>query len=214
MEDQQTGAEADSHAECQQQLADVEARWKRARADYENREKEIARERAEFAQFCTVGLIRDFLPIMDAMIAARPHPPTPSLPEGGGEMQKEDSFLGGGEETKKNFSPSRGEGELEGVGQGLEALQRLCADLLKRHGVEPVGAIGDRVDYLLHEVVGTKTVSDTVSGTILEVMQLGYTMHGRLLRPAKVIVCTEKNELPPAHDHPEEPKATKDPTAT
>ncbi len=53
----------DPHAECAPQLAACEAKYKRALADYQNREREIAREREEFAKFCTADLIRDALPI-------------------------------------------------------------------------------------------------------------------------------------------------------
>ncbi|MDP3770888.1 MAG: nucleotide exchange factor GrpE [bacterium] len=143
----------DPHAACQQQVTDAEAKWKRALADYQNREKELAREREDFAKFCTVGLLRDALPLGDALRAA---------------------------------------------GEGHAELLKLFADFLKRHGVESIGVVGDRVDYLLHEVVGTRLPSgasaqegaeNIVPGTILEVAQVGYTMHGRLLRPARVIVA-------------------------
>ena len=139
---------ADPHADCQQQLAACEAKWKRARADYENREKEIARERSEYAQFASAGLIRDLLPIGDAIRAA---------------------------------------------GSDFSAIQKLFDDVLKRQGVEPVGVVGERVDYFLHEVVSTREEEDEDSGVVLEVAQVGYTMHGRLLRPAKVIVSAEQS---------------------
>ncbi len=139
-----TDAVEDPHAACQQQVTDAEAKWKRALADYQNREKELAREREDFTKFCTVGLIRDVLPLGDALRAA---------------------------------------------GEGHAELLKLFGDFLKRHGVESIGAVGDRVDYLLHEVVGARTEDGKEVGTILEVAQVGYTMHGRLLRPAKVIVA-------------------------
>lgn len=180
-----TSADPDVHEECHQRMADLEAKWKRARADYENREKELAREREDFAKFCSAGLIRDFLSIIDAVEAAgRPHPPAPPLPEGRGK-------------TQNVFSPAHGEGErpvprsFSGVGEGVGAVYQLCRDFLKRHGVESVGVVGEHVDYLLHEVVGTRSEQEKSQGVIVEVMQSGYTMHGRLLRPAKVIVASE-----------------------
>lgn len=57
-------------ATCEQELGEAEAKWKRARADFENREKEIAREREEFVRFANAGFLRDFLPILDAVDAA------------------------------------------------------------------------------------------------------------------------------------------------
>lgn len=132
----------DPHAECGERIADLEAKWKRARADFENREKEIGREREEFAKFCTVDLIRDFLPIVDAIHAA---------------------------------------------GDGLESLRKLFDAFLTQQGLEPIGRVGDRVDYLLHEVVGTRAEEGKDVGVILDVVQVGYMMHGKLLRPAKVV---------------------------
>lgn len=134
----------DPHAACRQQTSEFEAKWKRALADYQNREKDIAREREDFAKFCAVGLIRDALPLGDALRAA---------------------------------------------GEGHAELQKLFVDFLKRYGVEPIGVVGERVDYLLHEVIGTRSEEGNEAGTILEVAQVGYTMYGRLLRPAKVIVA-------------------------
>lgn len=162
------------HAECQKQLADVDGRWKRAVADYANREKELAREREEFAKFCTVDIIRDVLPIVDAVSAAS-----------GGKTSGVDGRTSDVEE------PASGVEEYA-ARRGFRAIQVLLRIFLKRHGVEPIGAIGDRVDYLLHEVVGTRSEEGKEAGSILEVVQVGYTMHGKLLRPAKVIVCEEK----------------------
>ncbi|MBI4450257.1 nucleotide exchange factor GrpE [Candidatus Uhrbacteria bacterium] len=150
----------DPHAACQRQVADVEAKWKRALADYQNREKELAREREDFAKFCTVDLIRSLLPIVDAIEAG----------------------------SRKPEALTIGPGQAGSPEAGFAAMSKLCSDFLKRHGVEPVGAVGDRVDYLLHEVVGTRAEEGKEAGTILEVAQIGYTMHGRLLRPARVIV--------------------------
>jgi len=147
MSDQQAETTADPHAECAQCLADLEAKYKRALADAQNREKDIAREREDFAKFCTVDLIRDVLPLGDALRAA---------------------------------------------GEGHAELLKLFEDFLKRHGVEPIGAVGDRVDYLFHEVLGTRAEEGRAAGAILEIIQVGYQLHGRLLRPAKVIVCAEE----------------------
>ena len=136
---------SDTHAECVQRIAELEAKWKRAVADGMNREKEMQREREEFAKYCTVDLIRDLLPIGDALRAA---------------------------------------------GDDHGTLRKLFDDFLKKHGVEPVGAAGERADYFLHEVVGTRTEEGNDVGVILEVAQMGYTMHGQLLRPARVIVAS------------------------
>ncbi|MFH1099186.1 MAG: nucleotide exchange factor GrpE [Candidatus Uhrbacteria bacterium] len=174
-------------AECQKLNAGLEEKYKRALADYQNREKDIARERSEFAQFCAADVIRDFLSIMDTVEAAtqsrdvgaalRGRLPDHPIGHAGG-VRDPSLRLGTG-----SAPPLRSDSE------GLSSLYRLCLDFLKRHGVEPVGAVGDHVDYLLYEVVGTRTEEGREPETVLEVAQIGYLMNGRLLRPAKVIIA-------------------------
>lgn len=76
---------------------------------------------------------------------------------------------------------------------GVEMTRKLLLDAVKRHGLETIGASGEEFNPELHEALSYET-SDTIpNGHIVSVMQKGYVLKGRLLRPAKVSI-SQNNE--------------------
>lgn len=71
---------------------------------------------------------------------------------------------------------------------GVDMTRKLLLDAVKRHGLEPVGAVGEEFNPELHEAIGQEENPEQEAGRILHVMQKGYRLKERLLRPAKVIV--------------------------
>ena len=71
--------------------------------------------------------------------------------------------------------------------QGLNMVLLELKNTLKRYGVEEINTLKQEFDPNLHEAVGQEA-SDQPSGAILKEMTRGYNLHGRLLRPSKVIV--------------------------
>ena len=71
--------------------------------------------------------------------------------------------------------------------KGLALIKRQLEDVLKKHGVAEIEAIGKPYDANLHEAILQKEHSGP-EGIILEEMQKGYTLHGRVIRPSMVIV--------------------------
>ena len=76
---------------------------------------------------------------------------------------------------------------------GVEMTRKLLLDAVKRHGLEPVGSVGEEFDPALHEAIGQEESPEHEAGRILHVMQKGYTLKDRLLRPAKVIVSARSS---------------------
>jgi molecular chaperone GrpE len=72
--------------------------------------------------------------------------------------------------------------------KGLMQVKTQMEDFLKSHGVEAIDSLGKRFDPAIHEAVQTVEEKDKESGIILEEIEKGYTISGRLLRPAKVKV--------------------------
>jgi len=74
---------------------------------------------------------------------------------------------------------------------GLELVAGQLRGTLEGHGLEevPVEA-GTLFDPNIHEAVMTQASEDYEEGTVLQVLERGYLLHGRLLRPAKVIVTS------------------------
>ena len=72
--------------------------------------------------------------------------------------------------------------------QGVEMTQKLLLEAVGRHGLTRVGNVGDPFDPALHEAIGTESREDMEENAVSRVMQSGYSLHDRLLRPAKVMV--------------------------
>ena len=62
---------------------------------------------------------------------------------------------------------------------------------MKKNGIEPVNPAGEPFDPQLHQAMTMVPNPDLEPNTVMEVMQHGYTLNGRLLRPAMVIVAAE-----------------------
>ena len=77
---------------------------------------------------------------------------------------------------------------------GVEMTHKLLLEAVKRHGLEPVGEPGEEFNPALHEAIGQEESPEHDAGHILRVMQKGYTLKERLLRPAKVIVSARPSK--------------------
>lgn len=80
-------------------------------------------------------------------------------------------------------------GSAEDLKKGVELTQRQLFDLLRRHGVREVAAVGERFDPARHEAVSTQPDPAATTPTVIEELRRGYTLHDRLLRPAMVRVA-------------------------
>jgi len=70
--------------------------------------------------------------------------------------------------------------------KGLLQIKNQILEFLESQGVEQIKSVGERFDPNFHEVVEEVEVRDKESGIIVEEVQKGYKINGRLLRPAKV----------------------------
>lgn len=75
--------------------------------------------------------------------------------------------------------------------EGGEATLRLLFTTLEKFGVVVVDPEGEPFDPQLHEAMATQPSATAEPGSVLIVVQKGYTLNGRLLRPARVIVAAE-----------------------
>ena len=80
-------------------------------------------------------------------------------------------------------------GSADDLKKGVELTQRQFLDLLRRHGVREVAAVGERFDPARHEAVSTQPDPAATTATVIEELRRGYTLHDRLLRPAMVRVA-------------------------
>lgn len=140
------------------------AGWKRAQADYQNLKREVERERLEMSKYANQRLLSDLLPAIDQFsIALRFLPDASLLPE----------------DQRKVW---------ENWLVGVKAVQSLWDQVAKDVGLERI-PINGAFDPSLHDAAGEEEVEGKESGAIVKVMQDGWRLHGKVLRPARVIVA-------------------------
>ncbi|OIQ51164.1 Protein GrpE [Pseudodesulfovibrio hydrargyri] len=130
----------------------------RALADSENVKKRLLRETEELKKYAGESILADLLPILDNLDLALAHT---------GNLSAE----------CKNFVV------------GVDMTRKIFLDAVKNHGLEAVqAAVGTEFDPEIHEAVGTVEEPSLKSNQVAQVVQNGYRLKGRLLRPAKVMV--------------------------
>lgn len=132
--------------------------WQRALADYDNLQKNIGRERTEMRASVRESFVESLLPVVDNFDQAVKFVPQ-DLPE-----------------------------SAKGWLQGVLYVQQQFTDALSNLGAEPYGSPGEIFDPHLHAASGEQTVEGKNPGEIIEVLQRGWKMGGRVIRPASVII--------------------------
>jgi len=130
----------------------------RALADSENVKKRLLREAEEMKKYAGESVLADLLPVLDNLDLALAH-------------------TNGLDAACKNFVI------------GVDMTRKLFLDAVKSHGLEAVAADrGSDFNPEMHEAVGTVEEADLGDNQVAQIVQGGYFLKGRLLRPAKVMV--------------------------
>jgi molecular chaperone GrpE len=82
-----------------------------------------------------------------------------------------------------------GRADVASLAEGQAATQRLLAKALERAGVVELNPVGEPFDANFHEAMAAQPSATAEPNSVLVVVQRGYTLNGRLLRPARVIVA-------------------------
>jgi len=135
--------------------------WKRERADFINHKKEEIERIGQMIKYANEELILKILPILDNICLAESHAP---------EEFKNHKWIEGFTQIKKQLS-----------------------DFLSKEGIKPIKTIGEKFDpntmEVVEEISGSPTPAEpSKSGVVTEEIQCGYTLHGKVIRPAKVKV--------------------------
>ena len=77
---------------------------------------------------------------------------------------------------------------------GIELSYRLFIDVLQKTGIESIDPTGEPFNPEYHEAMSMLENPDAEPGSVLEVVQKGYTLNDRLVRPARVLVAKETSE--------------------
>lgn len=85
--------------------------------------------------------------------------------------------------------------QLEGCKDAAKGVEMIYSQLMRvfeKHGIVPIEV--EKFDHSLCEAVGTVPTDEVEENTILEVVQRGYKLRDRVLRPARVVVAVPKNQ--------------------
>jgi molecular chaperone GrpE len=162
-------SEADAEAEVEEpsteaRLAAANDQILRTLAELENTRKRATRDRAEALKFGAMSFARDMLSVADNFQRA----------------------LKAVEDMQEDVPEA-----MRGLLDGISATQRDLMAALARHKVTPLTPMGEKFDPNLHEAMFEAPGTGQASGTIIEVIETGYMMEERLLRPAKVGIAKD-----------------------
>lgn len=73
--------------------------------------------------------------------------------------------------------------------KGFLQIKQQILEFLKKYGLKEIESVGKKFDPLLHEVIGEVDTDEVETGVIVEEIQKGYEINGKVLRPAKVKVA-------------------------
>jgi molecular chaperone GrpE len=85
-------------------------------------------------------------------------------------------------------SADKEEASLTTVKEGLSMTSKIFVSALSKQGVEQVGGIGDKFNPEFHEAISMVPGGEDNKNMILDLVQVGWTLNGRLLRPAMVVI--------------------------
>ncbi|AIT63414.1 molecular chaperone GrpE [Coxiella burnetii str. Schperling] len=166
MEPHREGLEFPSREKLEGQLTRMERKvdeyktqYLRAQAEMDNLRKRIEREKADIIKFGSKQLITDLLPVADSLIHGLE-------------------------------SPASEDPQVKSMRDGMSLTLDLLHNTLAKHGVQVINPNpGDPFDPALHEAMSVQAVPDAKPDTIIQVLQKGYQLNGRVLRAARVIVA-------------------------
>ncbi|MBS0276649.1 MAG: nucleotide exchange factor GrpE [Proteobacteria bacterium] len=154
--------------------AELKDRALRALAETENTRRIAAREKQEASQYAVTRFARDMVGIADNFARALAALPAEKL--------------------------AAADPAVKAVIEGVEATERQLMATLANHGIKPVDTSSGKFDPNLHQAIAEVPGNGKPGGSIVDVVQTGYVIGDRLLRPAMVTVARKDGGEPPKVD--------------
>lgn len=160
-----------SYEELQQQLESCEQKvheyWERIlrmQADAENTARRQERDLSNAHKFALERFVNELLPIVDSLELS-----TKSVPE---------NMLNA----------------AESVIQGVELTLKMFYAAMEKFGIKQINPVSETFDPEFQQAISTQYDPDFKPGTVIAVLQKGYTLNNRLIRPALVVVAKSEDE--------------------
>ena len=99
------------------------------------------------------------------------------------------ALLPGLDSLEKALEVGADQAELKGMRDGIDMTLKMLRDNIAKQGLAVIDALGHPFDPDLHEAMSMVDDPNHESNTVITVFQTGYTLHGRVIRPARVVVA-------------------------
>lgn len=142
----------------QDEIKDLKDQLLRTLAENENLRKRTEKEIEQIKKYGHINLLRDFLNVVDNMERA----------------------------VKSSTSENTSESGVKNLIDGIEIVLKEMKSLLDKNQIKKIEPLNEKFDYNFHQAMFEAPSSDIDEGFILEVVQPGYILHERLIRPAMV----------------------------
>jgi len=161
--EQQSAGQLDPLAEAQRQAADFKDKLLRTLAEMENLRKRTEREVIDTRSYAIASFARDVLAVADNMHRA--------LDAIGDELRQ------------------ASDSNVKALVEGVDLTERELMKILERNGVRKFSPQGEKFDPNMHQAMYEVPNSDVPPGTVAQVIQSGYMLGERVLRPALVAIA-------------------------
>jgi len=160
-------------AALEAELAQMKDQMLRSMAEAENIRKRALKEREDATKYAVTAFARDMLDISDNFRRALDAIPA---------------------EAKSGDDPL-----LKNVMDGIEAVERNLLRIFERHGITKIEPLDQIFDPNFHEVMFEAPVPGKAPGTVIQLVEPGYMLNDRLLRPARVGIAKDDGTAPTQH---------------
>ena len=157
----------------EEQLDRMKDHMVRALADTENTRKRAAKERQDASKFAISNFARDVLSVADNLRRA-----LDAIPE---ELVEQ--------------TP-----QIKSLTDGIEATERELIRCFEKNGITKLEPLGEDFNPNFHEVMFEAPAPNQKSGSIIQIIEPGYTINGRILRPARVGIAKNEASQKPNDD--------------
>lgn len=149
-------------AELEAEVAKYKDQALRALAEQENVRRRAQRDREDALKFATSSFAKDLVTVADNLRRA-----IDSVPEA---QAAKDELL-------------------KGLMSGVSATERELLGAFEKHGIRKLDPMGEKFDHNFHQAIFELENTGKPAGTVVQVLQAGFTLHDRLLREAMVGVA-------------------------
>lgn len=158
-------------AELEAEISNLKDQLLRALAETENLRQRTRREREDTIKYAPMGLVKDLVEVTDNLKRAIDSVPAEAI---------------------------EGHEQLQNLLTGVRMTDKEILTVFERHNIKQVAALGEKLDPHSHEALFEVPDPSSPAGTIVQVMQPGYRLHDRLVRPARVGVAVGGPAAAPA----------------